>query len=353
MARFLKDKQKAKGAAPGSLIFIGRQKMERSSIRLIQYNASDIREEVVKSADRLPGYLSDDRLTWISVSGLHDTALIGQIGKIFDISSLILEDILNTDERPKFIEDDRHLFVILKSLNYDKEIGKIRIDQVSMVVGKNYLLTLQETDTDSFSDVLQRLRTGQGKIRSYSPDYLCYALIDTMVDNYIQNIEKLGAAIEEQEKILLTADKKIIANIYHYKTELSYTRKNIRPVKELMVRFATSESELIDEHTYNYLRDLEGLVTQALEAIEIYYSMVSDQQNSYNASISNNVNDVMKVLTIFSAVFIPLTFIVGVYGMNFEYIPALKYRYAYPFLWGIMIGIAILMLFFFKRKKWL
>ncbi len=353
MARFLKDKQKAKGAAPGSLIFIGQQKVEHSSIRVIQYNAADIREERVKSTDRLSGYLSDERITWISICGLHDTTLIGQIGKIFDISSLVLEDILNTDERPKFIEDDRHLFVILKSLNYDKDIGKIRIDQVSMVVGKNYLLTIQETDVDSFNDVLQRLRAGQGKIRSYSSDYLCYALIDTMVDNYILNIEKLGAAIEEQEKILLTADKKIIGNIYHYKTELSYTRKNIRPMKELMVRFATSESELIDEHTYNYLRDLEGLVTQALEAIEIYYSMVSDQQNSYNASISNNVNDVMKVLTIFSAIFIPLTFIVGVYGMNFEYIPALKYRYAYPLLWGIMIGIAILMLSFFKRKKWL
>lgn len=353
MARFLKDKQQSKGAAPGSLIFIGRQKLENSSIRVTQYNSEFMKEGKLKNLDNISEYLSDDHITWISIHGLHDTRLIGQIGKKFTISSLILEDILNTDERPKFIEDDTHLFVILKSLDFNAVMCKIQIDQISLIVSKNYLISIQETDTDYFQDVSRRLFAGQGKIRSYSPDYLCYALIDTLVDNYILNIEKMGSVIEEQEKQLLTSGKQIIENIYHYKTELSYIRKNIRPVKELMTRFVTSDSDLINERTYNYLRDLEGLVTQALEAIEIYYTMVSDQQNSYNANISNNVNDVMKVLTIFSAIFIPLTFIVGVYGMNFDYIPILKYRYAYFILWGIMTLIAVIMLFFFKRKKWL
>lgn len=352
MARFLKDKQKSKGAAPGSLIFIGRQKVEQVTIRVTQYNTEYVKEGELKSLDKISEYLSEEHTTWISVQGLHDTPLIGKIGKLFNISSLILEDILNTDERPKFIEDDNHLFVILKAVNFNKEICKVQIDQISLIVGKNYLITIQETEKDYFGDVAQRLYAGQGKIRSYSSDYLCYALIDTLVDNYILNIEKLGTVIEEQEKILKSFDKKIIENIYHYKTELSYIRKNIRPVKELMTRFVTCDSDLINDRTYNYLRDLEGLVTQALEAIEIYYTMVSDQQNSYNATISNNVNDVMKVLTIFSAIFIPLTFIVGVYGMNFENIPFLKYRYAYFILWGIMIVIVIIMLFFFKRKKW-
>lgn len=353
MARFLKDKLKSKGAAPGSLIFIGRQKMEQSSIRVTQYNTEYIKEGKLKSLDKITDYLSDDHITWISICGLHDTQLIGQVGKKFSINSLVLEDILNTDERPKFMEDDTHLFVILKSVHFNKENHKIEIDQISLIVGKNYLISVQETDKEYFEDVSARLSAGQGKIRSYSPDYLCYTFIDTLVDNYILNIEKLGNEIEEQEKMLLTSDKQVIANIYHYKTELSYVRKNIRPVKELMTRFATSDSDLINDRTYNYLRDLEGLVTQALEAIESYYTMVSDQQNSYNAGISNNVNDVMKVLTIFSAVFIPLTFIVGVYGMNFENIPALKYHYAYFILWGIMISIVILMLIFFKHKKWL
>lgn len=353
MARFLKDKQNSKGAAPGSLIFIGQQKMENSRIRVTQYNTEYIKEGELKKLDKIAEYLSDDHVTWISIHGLQDTTLIAQIGEKFDISSLILEDILNTDERPKFIEDDTHLFVILKSLSFNPENCKFQIDQISLIVGENYLISIQETETDYFEDVSRRLNSGMGKIRSYSPDYLCYTLIDTVVDGYILNIEKMGSVIEEQEKRLLTSDKQIIENIYHYKTELAYIRKNIRPVKELMTRFVTSDSDLINDRTYSYLRDLEGLVTQALEAIEIYYTMVSDQQNSYNANINNNVNDVMKVLTIFSAIFIPLTFIVGVYGMNFNYIPALKYRYSYFILWGIMVAIAIIMLFFFKRKKWL
>lgn len=353
MARFLKDKQNSKGAAPGSLIFIGQQKMENSRIRVTQYNTAYIKEGELKKLDKIGEYLSDEHVTWISIHGLQDTTLIAQIGEKFDISSLILEDILNTDERPKFIEDDTHLFVILKSLSFNPENCKFQIDQISLIVGENYLISIQETETDYFEDVSRRLNSGMGKIRSYSPDYLCYTLIDTVVDGYILNIEKMGSVIEEQEKRLLTSDKQIIEYIYHYKTELAYIRKNIRPVKELMTRFVTSDSDLINDRTYSYLRDLEGLVTQALEAIEIYYTMVSDQQNSYNANINNNVNDVMKVLTIFSAIFIPLTFIVGVYGMNFNYIPALKYRYSYFILWGIMVAIAIIMLFFFKRKKWL
>lgn len=353
MARFLKDKQKAKGAAPGSLIFIGQQKMDSCRIRMIQYNMDYVKEGELKSLDKISEYLSDDHILWISICGLHDTNLIGKIGKKFDISPLVLEDILNTDERPKFTEDGKHLSIILKALSFNKKIRKMQIDQISLVVGKNYLLSFQETDSDYFAEVAQRLYTGQGKIRSLSSDYLCYALIDTLVDNYILNIEKLGSVIEEQEKILLNASKELIEDIYHYKTELSYIRKNVRPVKELMTRFIASESELINERTYSYLRDLDGLVTQALEAMEIYYVMLSDQQNSYNTNLSNNVNDIMRVLTIFSAVFIPLTFIAGVYGMNFEYIPFLKYRYAYFILWGAMVIIAIIMLLFFKRKKWL
>lgn len=353
MARFLKNKQKSKGAAPGSLIFIGRPKMEHFCINVTQYNADYIKEGELKSLDKIDEYISNDHVTWISVEGLHNVSLIEQIGKKFDIPGLVLEDILNTDERPKMNEDDKHIFIILKSLIFNKETKKVEIDQISMILGANYLITIQESDTKHFEDITKRLYSGLSKIRTYSPDYLCYALIDTLVDSYILNIEKLGNIIEEQEKILLVSGKKIIEDIYHFKTELSFIRKNIRPVKEVMKRFITSDSNLINERTYTYLRDLDDLVTQALEAIEIYYTMVSDQQNSYNANISNNVNDVMRVLTVFSAVFIPLTFIVGVYGMNFEYIPALQYRYAYHILWVIMIIIAIVMLLFFKRKKWL
>ncbi len=352
MARFLKDKKKSKGAAPGSLIFIGRQKLEHSSITVTQYNQEYIKEKHLDSLDNIPKYLSDDHVTWICMRGLHNTQLIGQLGQLFDVPPLILEDILNTDERPKMAEDDRHIFIILKSLYHDQSTNKIHIEQVSMILGSNYLVTLQESDHNHFDDVYKRLSTGLTRIRTFSPDYLCYAIIDTLVDSYILNIEALGNFIEEQEAFIMSADKQIIKNIYHYKTELSYIRKNIRPVKEIMTRFIASDSNLINKRTFNYLKDLDSLVTQALEAIEIYYTMVSDQQNIYNSNINNSVNAVMKVLTIFSAVFIPLTFIVGIYGMNFEYMPELRHHNSYFILWGIMIIIAIIMLVIFKQKKW-
>lgn len=352
MARFLKDKRKAKGLAPGSLVFIGQQTMEHIRIHLTQYNTATFKEESVSDIRQIRKAESSPYTTWIAIHGLHETQVIAELGKQFDINPLILEDILNTDERPKFSEDEHHLFIIVKSLSFDKGTNKVKIEQISLVVGDNYLISFQESDTAHFQDVRLRLENKQSKIRDYGPDYLCYACMDTLIDNYILNIEKLGNVIEEQEKILLIPNKQTIENIYHYKTELAYTRKNIRPIKEVISRFASSDSPLINKRTYNFLRDLEGLATQATEAIEIYYTMVSDQQNSYNTNINNNVNDIMKVLTILSTIFIPLTFIAGIYGMNFEYIPELKYRNAYFILWGIMIVIAALMLLLFKRKKW-
>ena len=235
MARFLKDKQKSKGAAPGSLIFIGRQKMDYSCIRVTQYNAEYVKEGEVKALDKISEYLSDDHVAWISVRGLQDTNLIGKLGKKFDISALILEDILNTDERPKFIEDDKHLFVILKSLNFNRELRKVQIDQISLIVGKNYLISIQETDNEYFEDVSKRIYAGQGKIRSLSSDYLCYAMIDTLVDNYILNIEKLGNVIEEQEKLLLTSGKELVENIY-YVHRINFRKKRFLSFASLIMK---------------------------------------------------------------------------------------------------------------------
>ncbi|MDL2251501.1 magnesium/cobalt transporter CorA [Odoribacter sp. OttesenSCG-928-J03] len=353
MARFLKDKKKSKGAAPGSLIFIGQQRMKEPLINVTQYNSEYIKEGKLKSIDKVNEFLSDEHITWISISGLHNTDLFKCLGEQFNIHPLILEDILNTDERPKLTEDKNHLYFILKSIWFEKESGKIHIEQVSMILGNNYLITIQESDYPFFEDNIKRLYSGLSKIRTYPADYLCYTMIDTLVDSYILNIEALGNAIEAQEKNLLTSDRKIIEDIYHYKTELSYVRKNIRPIKEVITRFMTSDSDLIHQRTYNYIKDLESLITQALESIEIYYTISSEQQNTYSSNISNNTNDVMKVLTIFSAIFIPLTFIAGVYGMNFSHMPELEHPYAYFILWGVMSVIALIMLLYFKRKKWL
>ena len=353
MARFLKDRTKSQGAAPGSLIFIGKQKMTKNSIHVIQYTPEGVKESFPETVDGISNMVSNDHMTWINISGLQNTGLIAEIGKAFDISSLFLEDILNTDQRPRFSDESDHLYIIAKSFYLGKEDDVVHMEQLSFIVGSHYLITVQETDADYFKDVKKRLYDGKTRIRTYGTDYLCYALLDTIVDSYIINLEILGADIESRGKTILESDVKTIEGLYHYKTELSYIRKNVRPFKEVTSRFTNCDSPLINERTYTYLHDLDDLVLQAQEAIEIYYSMVSDQINLYQTNTSNRINDVMKVLTIFSAIFIPLTFIAGIYGMNFQYMPELNHRYAYPILWGIMILITIIMLLYFKRKKWL
>ncbi len=353
MARFLKDRTKTQGAAPGSLIFIGQQKIARRTVRVIQYSTDSVKESAPDSVDKIRACVADGHITWVNIAGLHDTEFIARLGKAFNVSPLILEDIVNTDQRPRFSEETEHLHVIAKAFRVSDGDYKVQMEQISIIVGEHYLLTFQESDNDRFDDVRKRIREGKTRIRSFGPDYLCYALLDTLVDSYILNLEKLGAAIEEEGKKIFAAETNTIKEIYHFKTELSYIRKNVRPFKEITTRFLNCDSPIVNSRTYTYLRDLDDLVLQAQEAIEIYYTMVSDQINMFQTNVSNKSNDVMKVLTIFSTIFIPLTFIAGIYGMNFDHMPELHYRPAYFILWGVMALVTAAMLLFFKRKKWL
>lgn len=225
MARFLKDRTKSKGAAPGSLIFIGKQKMTTNSIQVIQYTSEGLKEFFPENMENMTNIVSNDHMTWINISGLQNTKLIADMGKTFDVSSLFLEDILNTDQRPRFSEESDHLYIIAKSFYFGKEDNIVHMEQLSFIVGSHYLITIQETDTDYFKDVKKRLYDGKTRIRSFGTDYLCYALLDTLVDNYIINLEILGAAIEECGKTILEADAKVVEGLYRYKTELSYIRK--------------------------------------------------------------------------------------------------------------------------------
>ena len=354
MARFLLTRNKSHGEAPGSLIFIGDRKMEKSRIRIIQYNKDNIAEKEPDKIEDVKSYLKEGYVTWINIDGLQDVELIGKLEKMFNLSSLALEDILNTDQRPKLLEDEKNMIIILKALTYNKETRSLSTEQISFILGDGYLITLQERVGDYFEPVRQRLRNSLGKIRTQGPDFLCYALFDTLVDSYIMNIEALGDIIEDQEEeVLKGTSKKIIEDIYRHKTEISFMRKSVRPVKEIMVHLIKSESKYINRKTHIYLNDLDDLVTQAMEAIEIYYTMVSDQLTVHHTNLSNRANDVMKVLTIFASIFIPLTFIAGVYGTNFDYLPELKIRWAYFAMLGLMGLITGVMLIYFKRKKWL
>ena len=353
MARFLKNRKKSHGEAPGSLIFIGTQKMEKSRIRVIQYNKENLVEKELDKMEDAISFIKKGYITWINIDGLQDVGLIEKLEKMFKLSSLALEDMLNTDQRPKFLEDEHNLIIILKALTYDKDSSILHTEQISLILGEDYLITLQERVGDHFEPVRERIRKYRGVKLISGPDYLCYSLFDTLVDSYIINIETVGDLIEEQEQaILKKPDRKIIEDIYRHKTEISYMRKSVRPVKEIMTHIMKSDSKLIRKKTYAFLNDLDDLVTQALEAVEIYYTMVSDQLTVYQTNISNRVNDVMKVLTIFASIFIPLTFIAGIYGTNFDYLPELHFRWAYFAMLGVMVCTAGIMLLYFKRKKW-
>ncbi|MBN1183081.1 MAG: magnesium/cobalt transporter CorA [Bacteroidales bacterium] len=353
MARFLKTRQKSHGEAPGSLIFIGKQKMENSQIRAIEFNKESIIEKELQGIDHFKEHLSKKHTTWLNIDGLHEANLMEQLRDMFSIPALIMEDILNTDQRPKiWIEEDK-IIIILKAMYYDQKERLMHNEQISFIIGDNHLITLQERIGDFFEPVRDRLRKGL-PIREKGPDYLCYALMDTLVDLYISNIETLGSLVEDLETMILNQTGRDIVNeIYRHKTEISYMRKSIRPLKEVMVYLLKPDITCIKEPTQIYLKDLDDLLTQATEAIEIYYNMLTDHLTIYHTNLSNKVNEVMKVLTIFASIFIPLTFIAGVYGTNFDNLPELHFRYGYFYMWGVMILMAGGMLLYFKRKKWL
>lgn len=354
MARFLKDRSKKLGVAPGTPIFVGERKQERTTIHLIDYTNKVIVEEHFEDAGKLAGLNQTETYSWVNVCGVHDAPLMTRIGEQFNLHNLLVEDLMNTGQRPTFTDYDDYFFIAVKMLKYDKVNDVVTSEQLSFVVGKNYLLTFQEEEGDVFDPIRERLRKEGAKIRARGVDYLCYVLLDTVVDHYIHIIERFGDKIEELEgKILGRGSSGILESINGYKREMSYLRKVVRPAREACIHFSKSDSSLINKKTQPFLKDLEGLISLAAEAIETYSDLLSDQLNIYQSSAANKLNDVMKVLTIFSVVFIPLTFIAGIYGTNFKYLPELEYQYAYPIFWGVLITVALGMLYYFRKKKWI
>nr|MBF0221797.1 magnesium/cobalt transporter CorA [Desulfobulbaceae bacterium] len=354
MARFIKNKDVSIGQVPGELVFVGEQKVDHVSIRLIDYDKEHLSEMALYDIQEGVAYKETASVTWINVHGLHDSEPISAIGKGFGLHPLVLEDILNTGQRPKMEEYDDYLFFVIKMMRYDSEEGLIRSEQLSMILGKTFLLTFQERPGDVFEPVRERIRRQKGRIRGVGNDYLAYALLDTIVDNYIFIVERLGEQIEDiEDEILDNPSNEILGKINTYKREVNYLRKSIRPAREFLLQLSRLDSNLIHEQTVPFLKDLLDLSTQSVEVVDTYREMLSDHLNIYNTRVGNHLNEIMKVLTIFSAIFIPLSFIAGVYGTNFEYLPELRFRYSYFIFWGVMITVALVMVRFFKRRNWL
>ena len=353
MARFFKKRTEIKGVSPGTLVFIGQKKMDSVNIRLIDYNADDLKEETLSDLPSKTQLFHSERNSWLNIDGLHDTQFLQRFVDDFDVHPLIMEDVVNTGQRSKMEEIDEYIFLSLKMLHLDEEKQEVRAEQVSMVLHDHYLITFQERIGDVFEPVRVRLRSKKGKSRYAAPDYLMYALLDTVVDNYVFLIEEIGSKIEDLElKVLDNPDKEIVEDINNFKKELNFLSKVIRPAREMLISLVRSENTLIQKKTRPYINDLIGIITHAIETIDSYRTMLGDFLEIYNSTVNHRLNDVMRFLTVFSTIFIPLTFIAGIYGMNFEVMPELKVSWGYFAALGLMAAVAIGMLGFFRRKRW-
>lgn len=354
MRKFIKRSAKKAGSAPGTLVFVGEKKAETVTFTIIDYDADNLQETEVASIEECLAYRDKKSVTWINISGLHDVEIIEKLGEKFNLHPLLMEDIVNTEQRPKLEDYDDYLFVILKMLYSEGQNHVIQHEQISLIVTPSVVLSLQEKEGDVFDPVRQRIRKGKGRIRKSGTDYLAYVLIDTVVDHYFKVFEEIGIKIEElQEKVLANPSTEILQSIQNLKREMIFIRKSIWPLREIISGLLRSESVLIKEDILPYLRDVYDHTIQVIDTAETFRDMLSGMLDIYLSSLSNKMNEVMKVLTIMATIFIPLTFIAGIYGMNFEFMPELKWHWSYPALWVILITIFVVMVFWFKRKKWL
>lgn len=354
MGRFTKKHKSEIGRPPDELYFRGEQKIENIRLQILDF-ANETHEEV--SIDRIKDVIpfkDKSSVTWFNIDGLHNPQVMERIAKVFEFNSLILADVMDTQSRPKVHEHNNCISLSIKMLQQNEVTGIITVENLSLVLTKSVLISFQEKDGDVFEPVRDRIRSHKKRIISSGTDYLMYALLDIVIDNYIYIISNLGDKIEDLEEALLSNPKQnIIEEINSCKKELNFLRKNIIPARDMLINLSKMESEFIEEVNDVHYKELLANIYQAIESSDSYREILSDQLNIYHTTISAKLNDIMKFLTVFSVIFIPLTFIAGIYGTNFDVIPELKYEYSYFIMWAVMIVIAIIMLFYFRRKKWL
>jgi magnesium transporter len=350
----LKDSAKTYGLPPGTLVHVGQREIGKVKISVMDYDEANIKERVLDSPEEAFPFFKSPTVTWINVDGIHNLEIIEKIGKHFGLHPLTLEDIVFTNQRAKFESFDNYIYILLKMVYLDGKKDHMQTEQVSLILGENYVLSFQEREGDVFDPVRERLRTAKGRVRKLGPDYLAYSLLDAVVDNYFVMLEHLGERVEVIEEGLVgNPSPECLKGIQTIKKDMLYLRKSVWPLREVISSFHKDESHLIKDSTVVYIRDLYDHTIQVIDTIETLRDMASGMLDIYLSSISNRMNEVMKVLTIIATIFIPLTFIAGVYGMNFHHMPELNWPFGYVFAWSIMISIALSMLVYFKRKKWL
>jgi len=354
MPRLIRKRSKKFGLPPGTPVFIGEKKIEKVKITIVDYDEDHLEEKEAKTIEECFPFKEKPTVTWINIDGLHEIEIIDKLGKYFDLHPLIIEDIVNTGQRPKMEDLENYIFFVLKMLYYDEKKDDITTEQVSLILGSNFVISFQERLGDVFDPVRERIRKSRGRIRKVGSDYLVYALIDAIVDHYFIVLEKLGEKIEYLEEELVTDPRpETLQAIHNLKRDNIFLRKSVWPLREVISGLERGESPLIEKSTEIYLRDVYDHTIQVIDTLETYRDMVSGMLDTYLSSVSNKMNEVMKVLTVIATIFIPLTFIAGVYGMNFEYMPELGWHWGYVMVWIIVLTITALMAFYFKTKKWL
>ena len=341
------------GLPPGTLIYVGKRVIEEEQIIVIDYNKEQYEMKNVGSIDKNLSNIKESFIKWINLDGLGQIENIEKLGTQFNLHPLLLEDIVNPNQRPKIENFENIIFIILKMLRWDKEIKKVRSEQISMVLGTNYVMTFKEMRSDVFNPIIERLNQSKGNVRSMGADYLIYTLIDVIIDNYFVILEKIGKKLDElEEELVENPTTETLQEIHQIKREVITLRKFIWPSRNV-INGLQREGSYFKDTTQIYLRDVYDHIVTIIDSFENYRDVISSMLDIYLSSISNKMNEIMKILTIISTIFIPLSFLAGFYGMNFLYMPEVKSPIAYPILIVIMTLIAILMLFFFRRKKWI
>jgi len=342
------------GLPPGTMVYIGDQKMDAVSVDIIDYNQSNFTELREASVERCGELAGAPGVTWINVNGIHDVGLIESLGGCLELHPLTLEDIVNTGQRPKTEEFPHYIYVVLKMISFNETTNQLATEHVSLILADNYVVSFQERRGDVFDSVRDRIRNSKGRLRSMKADYLAYSLMDAVVDHYFLAVERMGDRIEDlDDQILTDPHPNAMQEVHHLKRQILGMRKAVWPLREEIRVLEKCESGLIRPETKAFLRDLYDHTIQVIDMVETFRDILGGMHDTFLSNVSNRMNEIMKVLTIIATIFIPLTFIAGLYGMNFEHMPELKWAWGYYMALGVMLAVGIVMTVYFRKKKWL
>ncbi|MFW6457143.1 MAG: magnesium/cobalt transporter CorA [Planctomycetota bacterium] len=354
MRSFLTKPTEQLNQPPGTPVHVGDACDEPVTIDVLDYSSTHYAEMEIQDAEECRPFKEKESVTWLNINGVHDVELIKQLGESFELHPLVLEDIANTGQRAKYEEYEDYLYLVVKMISDDPGNEGIHTEQVSLLLKKGLVISFQEEEGDVFDPVRERIRREKGRIRRMGADYLAYALLDSIVDGYFVTLEILGDREEElQEKVMDNPQQETLGEIHSLKRQLIAFRRAVWPLREAVGALQKKESALLGEDIQPYLRDLYDHTIQVIDTVEVFRELVASIVDMYMNSLSNRMNEVMKVLTVMASIFIPLTFLAGIYGMNFEYMPELQWRWGYPAIWAVMGTLVAVMVFYFRRKEWI